>query len=86
MLFVLGLFGLSVASVALLVEELRSAPEGYEDHNGFHIIDKPATSFKPSIFKTPRIANASHEKPAVIVEKRAPKVTREVGLATSATQ
>ncbi len=52
MLIVLGLFGLSVASVALLVHELRGAPEAYEDHNGFHIIDKPATRFKTSIFKT----------------------------------
>ncbi len=51
MLIVLGLFGLSAASVALLVHELRIAPEGYEDHNGFHIVDKPATGFKTWIFR-----------------------------------
>jgi hypothetical protein len=30
------LLGLAMAGVALLVVELRSAPEGYEDGDGFH--------------------------------------------------
>jgi hypothetical protein len=36
MMIVLGIAGLTFASVALLITELRKAPEGFEDHTGFH--------------------------------------------------
>lgn len=83
MFIVLGLFGLSVASVALLVHELKVAPEAYEDHNGFHIVGNAAATFKSSIFKTPRAENASPEKAAVISDKPSRKARRELGSVTS---
>jgi hypothetical protein len=32
---------LAVAGLGLITRELRRAPEGYEDENGFHVIQKP---------------------------------------------
>jgi hypothetical protein len=86
MLIVLGLFGLSAASVALLVHELRIAPEAYEDHNGFHIVDKPATGFKTWIFKNRPAGSVSREEAAVPAEKRTARVRRELGSVTAAAQ
>lgn len=42
MIIALSLLGLSFASTALVVLELRNAPEGYEDQSGFHLIRKAA--------------------------------------------
>jgi hypothetical protein len=86
MLIVLGLFGLSAASVALLVHELRIAPEAYEDHNGFHIIDKPATGFKTWILKNRPAGNSAFEEATVVKKKRPARVRRELGSVTSVTQ
>jgi hypothetical protein len=33
--------------LALIVHELRRAPEGYEDETGFHVINSPATKAVP---------------------------------------
>ena len=79
----LSLFGLSAASVALLVHELRNAPVAYEDHNGFHIVDKPSTGFKTWLFKHPPVANDNREEAAVPAEKHTVKARREVGSVTS---
>ena len=84
MLIVFGLFGLSAASVALLVHELRTAPEGYEDHNGFHIADKPATGSKTWMFRHRPAESASREEAAVMAEKRSARVRRELGSVTAA--
>ena len=83
MLIVFGLFGLSAASLTLLVHELRTAPEGYEDHNGFHIVDKPATGFKTWIFRHRPAQKASHKEAAVPAEKHTAKARRELGSVTS---
>jgi hypothetical protein len=86
MLIVLGLFGLSAASVALLVHELRIAPEAYEDHNGFHIVDKPVTGFKTWILRNRPAKNAdrAEEEAEVLAEKRSARARRELGSVTSA--
>ena len=83
MLIVFGLLGLSAASLTLLVHELKTAPEGYEDHNGFHIADKPATGFKTWIFRHRPAQNASREEVAVPAEKHTVKARRELGSVTS---
>jgi hypothetical protein len=54
MLIALSLLGLSVASAAILIRELRNAPEAYEDQAGFHVVDE-----------TPRISRFRAPKPHV---------------------
>ena len=51
MLIALSLLGLSVASAAILIRELRSAPEAYEDQTGFHLVDEPP---RISSFRAPK--------------------------------
>lgn len=54
MILVLGIAGLSFASAALLIAELRKAPEGFEDHTGFHTIRETTALGNTSNFETPR--------------------------------
>ena len=37
-MFLLGFLTVASASLAVVLHGLRKAPEGYEDHTGFHII------------------------------------------------
>jgi hypothetical protein len=52
MFIVLGIAGLTFASTLLLITELRKAPEGFEDHNGFHAFRGPAALTGTSNFET----------------------------------
>ena len=54
MIIVLAIAGLSFASAALLITELREAPEGFEDHTGFHALRGTAAQGRPSTFETSR--------------------------------
>jgi hypothetical protein len=42
MIIAAGLFVAEVVSLALIIRELRKAPEGYEDEHGFYIVHKGA--------------------------------------------
>jgi hypothetical protein len=35
-----GLFALVIGSLLVVLYNLRRAPEGYEDENGFHVLEK----------------------------------------------
>ena len=48
---------LSGVGLALVLRELRKAPEGYEDENGFHITSEPALD-------RPRKFVHTHPRPA----------------------
>lgn len=38
MLFAIGLVALAFASLVVIMNGLRKAPEGYEDEDGFHVV------------------------------------------------
>jgi hypothetical protein len=43
MLFALGSCAITFGALVIIVNGLRSAPEGYEDEHGFHVIRKRAS-------------------------------------------
>lgn len=77
MLIAFGLFGLASASLALLVHELISAPNGYEDDAGFHIVEQTVSEFRLSLLETPRIDSSAEE--LVADDEPAPPVRRRPG-------
>ena len=44
MLFAVGVVAAAVGSLAVIARALRSAPEAYEDEDGFHVITRKPTS------------------------------------------
>ena len=64
MLVAMSLLGLSLASLGLLIHELWSAPEAYEDQTGFHVVDNPQRISIPRTLKPH--APAVYEEQAVI--------------------
>ena len=83
MLIVLGLFGLSAASVALLVHELRTRRRATKITMASISPINRRQGFKTWIFRHRPAQNASREEAAVPAEKHTVNARRELGSVTS---
>jgi hypothetical protein len=71
MIIAVGLFVAGVVSFALVIRELRKAPEGYEDEHGFYTVHKgavenrlPDTRIKKASRTPGRLHWPMHHRPA----------------------
>jgi len=63
MIIAAGLFVVVVVPVALVIRELRKAPEGYEDEHGFYSVHKGPVENRlsdTSIKKAPKTPRSLH--------------------------
>ena len=75
MIIALSLLGLSLASGGLIIFELRNAPEGYDDRDGFHFVRKPGA---------PPNVSANKKTGGVLAGKHCARRHRGVGSLRSA--
>ena len=59
MIVAAGLLVAGVGSLALIIRELRKAPDGYEDEHGFYTVRKRAVEYGASHSTAPAIANVT---------------------------
>jgi hypothetical protein len=59
MIVAVGFLVAGVGSLALIIRELRKAPEGYEDEHGFYTVRKKAVEYGAPDSTAPAIANVT---------------------------
>ena len=59
MIVAAGFLVAGVGSLALIIRELRKAPEGYEDEHGFYTVGKREVEYGAPDSTAPAIANAT---------------------------
>jgi hypothetical protein len=64
MLFAIAFALLGAASLIIIINGLRKAPEGYEDENGFHIVRNRAN--RPRLSALTRRPKARESYPVVV--------------------